>query len=145
MAAVNAEGAQVVTVTRGPTIPLGGLSPPVLHPASRTGDDNVDSLVVRLTCGAVEVLFTGDAEVPSEQSMLAAGVLTDVDVLKVGHHGSSSSTSQASEAWVRRHLRRARQPVRPSRSGGRRAAAGSRGAAALHRHHLRRRLRGYDE
>ena len=52
-------------------------------------------MVLLLDCGEVEVLLTGDAETPSEDSMLAAGVLPDIDVLKVGHHGSKTSTSQA--------------------------------------------------
>jgi hypothetical protein len=42
----------------------------------------------------VDVLLTGDAETPSEDSMLAAGVIREVEVLKVGHHGSRTSTSQ---------------------------------------------------
>ena len=41
----------------------------------------------------VEILLTGDAEIPSEEDMLAAGVLMDVDVLKIGHHGSRTSSS----------------------------------------------------
>ena len=49
--------------------------------------------MVLLECGDVQLLLTGDAEVPSESSMLAAGVLMDIDILKVGHHGSRSSTS----------------------------------------------------
>jgi len=95
MAAVDAEGAQVVTVTRGQTIPLGGLLLKILHPASLSGESNLNSLVVQLSCGSVDVLFMGDAETASETSMLGAGILGDVEVLKVGHHGSDSSTSQA--------------------------------------------------
>jgi competence protein ComEC len=94
MAAVNAEGAEITTLSRGMTVPLGGLSLPVLHPVvTSTAQSNDNSLVVRLTCGSV--LFTGDAEVPAETSMLSAGLVTDVDVLKVGHHGSKSSSSLA--------------------------------------------------
>ncbi len=92
-AGVAAEGAVVKTVSRGDVIPLGGLQLRVLNPGALTGDSNVDSMVLLVSCGGVSVLLTGDAEVPSEQAMLAAGVLSDVDVLKVGHHGSRSSTS----------------------------------------------------
>lgn len=92
-AGVKAEGAQVTTVSRGDVIPLGGLRLQVLHPGGLTGDSNVDSMVLLVSCGSVSVLLTGDAEAPSEQAMLAAGVLGDVDVLKVGHHGSRTSTS----------------------------------------------------
>ena len=51
-------------------------------------------MVLLLDCGGVEVLLTGDAGVASERSMLTAGVLFDIDILKVGNHGSRSSTSQ---------------------------------------------------
>jgi competence protein ComEC len=67
----------------------------VLHPYQLTGDSNVDSLVLQLGCGDVQVLLTGDSEIESEQSMLSENVLQDIDLLKVGHHGSRSSTSQA--------------------------------------------------
>ena len=50
-------------------------------------------MVLLLDCGDVEVLLTGDAKVASEQSMMASGVLQDIDVLKVGHHGIRTSTS----------------------------------------------------
>ncbi|MBI5948568.1 MAG: MBL fold metallo-hydrolase [Chloroflexi bacterium] len=95
IAAVNVEGASVVTLRRGQNVPLGGLQIPVLHPPSLSGDSNVDSIVLQLTCGSVDVLFTGDAETASETSMLTAGVVRDVNVLKVGHHGSNSSSSLA--------------------------------------------------
>ena len=38
-------------------------------------------------------LFTGDSEIPNEKDIICAYNLKDVDFLKVGHHGSSSSTS----------------------------------------------------
>jgi beta-lactamase superfamily II metal-dependent hydrolase len=95
LSAALAEGAQVITPRRGETIAIGGLQLAVLNPASLTSDTNNDSIVLRLTCGAVSVQFEGDAEAPAEQSMLAAGQVTDVDVLKVGHHGSSTASSLA--------------------------------------------------
>ena len=94
MAGVDAEGAQVVTVTRGNTIALGDLTLEVLHPGPLSGDSNEDSMMLMLDCGEVEVLLTGDAEVESEESMITADVLQDIDVLKVGHHGSRTATSE---------------------------------------------------
>ena len=94
MAAVNAEGAEVTTVSRGDAIPLGNLTLQVLHPGTLTGNSNVDSMVLLIDCDEVEVLLTGDAESPSEQEMIQAGVLVNIDVLRVGHHGSDSSTTQ---------------------------------------------------
>ncbi len=93
MALSEGEAAELKVIARGDVITLGDLRIRVLHPAELTGDGNVDSLVLLVQCGAFEVLLTGDAEVESEESMIAAGVLMDVDVLKVGNHGSRTSTS----------------------------------------------------
>jgi len=99
--AVAAEGATVREVERGYTTQMDGLGIAVLNPtAQHTGDLNEDSVVFRLTCGEVSVLFTGDATDDSESSMLASGLALDSDVLKVGHHGSSTSTSSAFLAAV---------------------------------------------
>ena len=51
------------------------------------------SAVIRLVYGETSFLFTGDAEAESEEVVLNDGYLLDSDVLKCGHHGSSSSTS----------------------------------------------------
>jgi competence protein ComEC len=56
---------------------------------------NNDSLVMRLQYGQSSVLLEGDAEAPSERQMLAHGRVAAVTLLKVGHHGSSTSTIQA--------------------------------------------------
>ena len=51
------------------------------------------SLVVRITYGQTAFLFTGDAERPSEYDMTDSGEDLSATVLKVGHHGSNTSTS----------------------------------------------------
>ena len=56
---------------------------------------NDDSLVLRATYGRSSALLAGDAELPSENAMLAAHLLTPVTLLKVGHHGSMTSSSEA--------------------------------------------------
>jgi len=92
----QAAGATLREVTRGYTAEFDGLDIAVFHPPSLTGDTNEDSLVLRLTCGMMDILLVGDATTDSEASMLAEeGLLTDVEVLKVGHHGSNTSTSDA--------------------------------------------------
>ena len=71
----------------------GNLSADIIAPVSISGDDlNQYSAVIMLTYGDNRFLFTGDAGEPSE-SQITADV--KADVLKVGHHGSSTSTSQA--------------------------------------------------
>jgi competence protein ComEC len=60
---------------------------------------NNDSLVLRLAYGQGSALLEGDAEAEAEQGMLAAN-LTHADLLKVGHHGSSTSSAPAFLAAV---------------------------------------------
>ena len=54
---------------------------------------NDDSLVLRMDFGRGSVLLEGDAEGPSEGAMVAGGMVTPVTLLKVGHHGSRTSTT----------------------------------------------------
>jgi competence protein ComEC len=55
---------------------------------------NNDSLVMRMQYGDSSVLLEGDAEAPSEREMLAHKRILPVTLLKVGHHGSRTSTTQ---------------------------------------------------
>ncbi|MEQ8153796.1 MAG: ComEC/Rec2 family competence protein [Clostridiaceae bacterium] len=55
--------------------------------------NNNYSPVIKLTYGGNSALFTGDAEKESEKETLQKGYNLKSDILKVGHHGSSSSTS----------------------------------------------------
>ena len=57
-------------------------------------DANLASAVLRVRVGDVRMLFTGDAEGPEEEWLLAHSAASlSADVLKVGHHGSSTSTT----------------------------------------------------
>lgn len=71
----------------------------LLSPIRSTGDLNNRSIVALLSVGEIDVLLTGDAESTAENAMLAAaasgGYSLQSEVLKVGHHGSSSSSSAA--------------------------------------------------
>jgi competence protein ComEC len=57
--------------------------------------ENDDSLVLALTYGRHRFLLTGDIGPAVEQQLLAAGMLDEVDVLKVAHHGGKTSTTSA--------------------------------------------------
>ena len=75
-----------------------GLTLEVLHPGVRILVDacfNDNSVVARLTYGAVSVLLTGDIEVYAESVLLAEGFHLASTVLKVPHHGSCTSTTPA--------------------------------------------------
>jgi competence protein ComEC len=93
MDAVQAEGAEVHTARRGDEIEAGGLTFTVLNPATLAGTANNNSIVLSLSYGEVDFLFTGDAEQEAEADMLAAGIVPDVEILKVGHHGSRTASS----------------------------------------------------
>ena len=56
-------------------------------------DENNYSSVLKLTYKGFSFLFTGDAETISEYDMIENGAYLKSDVLKVGHHGSTTSTS----------------------------------------------------
>jgi competence protein ComEC len=55
--------------------------------------ENANSVVLRLSYGNFSMLFTGDAETETEDSMMKSGVPLRAQVLKVGHHGSRYATS----------------------------------------------------
>jgi len=59
------------------------------------GDPNETMVVMRLVYGQASVLLTGDLTEKDERRLLQAGVLLDSDVLKVPHHGSKYSSSDA--------------------------------------------------
>jgi beta-lactamase superfamily II metal-dependent hydrolase len=92
--AVNASGATRIQAQSGVTLDVAGLSGTFLAPAGNQYTDlNHYSAVLRLTYGDTSFLFTGDAESISENEMLKAGNNLSADVLKIGHHGSDSSTT----------------------------------------------------
>lgn len=55
---------------------------------------NNASIVAQLTYENQKYLFMGDAEKEVENKLISKGLLEDVDVLKVGHHGSDTSTTE---------------------------------------------------
>ncbi len=77
---------------------LGDLSVVVLYPnksiSSKVNNVNDASIVVRIDHGENSFLFTGDAEKFAEHIYGKLGEYLDVDVVKVGHHGSKTSSSQ---------------------------------------------------
>lgn len=86
---------------RGDRIPFGTMEFAVLRSDPQASDLNDTSLVLKLTYGQVSFLFTGDAEAASEADLLqtAKDDLAST-ILKVGHHGSYTSSSPAFLAAV---------------------------------------------
>ncbi len=71
--------------------------------AYESNNRNILSIMCVLTYGGRKMMFTGDAEVPTEEWFMdtVGGTLLDVDILKVGHHGSESCTSTAFLDFIR--------------------------------------------
>ena len=69
----------------------------VLAPVANFAGSNLNnaSIVLRLDHGETSFIFTGDAEAGSERSMLATGGNLRADIIKIGHHGSRTSTTAA--------------------------------------------------
>ncbi len=100
--AVEACGASLNAVQAGDSFMLGEAKVSVLGPVSEEISDlNNASLILRVEYDDVVCLFTGDAEKPAEEAVLASGVSLAADFLKVGHHGSDTSTSAAFLAAVK--------------------------------------------
>lgn len=85
----------VVQPEQGTVWEQDGVKITVLHCGGETDNLNNLSIVLLLEYGDVSFLFTGDSEAQVEEALLASGALRPVTVLKVGHHGSKTSTSEA--------------------------------------------------
>ena len=90
--AANAKRVPISTPSPGKTLIFGGSTINFLGPLTTHEDINNDSLVLRITHGSHRFLFTGDMERQGEQELLSQHVDLQADVLKVGHHGSATST-----------------------------------------------------
>lgn len=89
-----AEKAEDITVPEaGDTFTFGNGTVEILACDPYAEEVNNTSIVLKLTYGQTSFLFTGDAEYPVEQTLLDEGYDPSATVLKVGHHGSASSTS----------------------------------------------------
>ena len=77
------------------SILLGSAKVTFLGPITISDDSNNSSIVVRVEYGNTSFLFMGDAEYEEENEILHAGRDIKSDVIKLGHHGSASSTSEA--------------------------------------------------
>jgi competence protein ComEC len=84
------------TIEAGDVIHFGDVVVSVLWPAA-TGEKstNNDSIVMRIQYGERAILLTGDIEQPAERSLLASQELLHADVIKVPHHGSKTSSTEA--------------------------------------------------
>ena len=86
------QGLSITIPEVGDTISFGGATAQILGPVKQYADTNNTSIVLKLTYGSTSFLFTGDMETSAETDLLDSGANVKADVLKVGHHGSDTST-----------------------------------------------------
>lgn len=97
---IHEEGAHVVFAHAGQKVVLGSAELDVLYPlgiingTDVVGDVNDMSLAGVVRYGDTSFLFMGDAGLVEEAVLAESGVPLDIDVLKISHHGSRTSTSQ---------------------------------------------------
>lgn len=102
--AVAAENASVMYARAGQVVQLGASTTiEVLAPASPTDNwkPNVASIILRITYGDTAIMLTGDAPASIEDYLVGTyGAHLQADILKLGHHGSKTSTSETFLATV---------------------------------------------
>lgn len=93
---VKNKGLKLIVPPVGSTFKVGDAIVTILAPNGTDYEDANDySIVVKVVFGNNSFLLTGDAEAESEIQMLSKGLDLSATVLKVGHHGSKSSTGQS--------------------------------------------------
>lgn len=88
------QGTPVIIPEEGDIYQLGGATVTILSCWPDAWDTNCMSIVCRIDYDNVSFLFTGDAEDMLEYMMIDSGYDLNADVLKVGHHGSSTSSTE---------------------------------------------------
>jgi competence protein ComEC len=101
--ALRDSGARDVVVRAAATREIGGCHVTALWPPGdgRSRRANDSSVVLRIQCGGASVLLPGDLEGAGESELLAASPEVRSELLKVGHHGSRTSSTPAFLAAVR--------------------------------------------
>ena len=90
---VQKQGRELTVPEVGDGFSFGDAQVQFLSPSRKYSNTNDCSIVVRIIHGTNTFLFTGDAEWDAEHDMLSSGYDLSATVLKVGHHGSDTSSS----------------------------------------------------
>jgi competence protein ComEC len=95
VAAMNSKGLKATLPKLGSSFYLGHANCTILSPINPKNDDlNTYSIVIKMVFDNNKFLFTGDAQSDNEMDMINKGYDLTADVLKIGHHGSHTSTSE---------------------------------------------------
>jgi competence protein ComEC len=97
LSTVNDKVSNVIAAKAGSTYSYGEINIQILAPLKDYEDLNNMSVVAKITYGTTSVMMTGDASFDSENDMLKQNADYKSDILKVGHHGSKTATS---DKWL---------------------------------------------
>ena len=93
--AIKNQGLKISTARAGVEFPLQAIKAQFIAPRADYYEDlNNYSAVLKIDYGAKSFLLMGDAEKESEEQILSSGLNIKADVLKLGHHGSTSSSGE---------------------------------------------------
>lgn len=89
------KGTEIYRIGKGDVLKKGSLSISCIYPPDRNAftDKNDASMVLLLNYRDFSMLFTGDISAKTESELLGKRLLSDIDVLKVAHHGSAGSST----------------------------------------------------
>lgn len=90
---VAENGGNIYTAVQGMNFTIGEFEITVLASYGDMSDENDRSVIVMAKVQDLEFLFTGDAGSKAEEQLLDEHIDVSCDVLKIGHHGSSTATS----------------------------------------------------
>jgi len=86
---------QIQYVEQGDILNLGDATMLVIAAETEvSGNDNNYSICLKVSFGQMDMIMTGDAETEVEEIILQSGANIDAEILKVGHHGSDTSSSE---------------------------------------------------
>ncbi len=92
--AIYESGAEPVLVEGGDSFSFGELKIDIMAPFVESEDYNAMSIVCKVTYKDASVLFTGDTTKQVEKQILEKSYDIDSDIIKIAHHGSSTSSSE---------------------------------------------------
>ncbi len=90
--AISNKNLKITVPKVGESFKLGEATVTILSPAKEYENINDNSIVLKVQYGSNTFLFTGDAEATAEMDMVKAKMNLTADVLKLGHHGSKTSS-----------------------------------------------------
>ncbi|ERJ13734.1 DNA internalization-related competence protein ComEC/Rec2 [Haloplasma contractile] len=93
VAVAKQDGSNIILIDQEKSIQCGNFLFTIVSPNKQYGNDNDNSLVIKTTLESQIVLLTGDISKQVENNLIDSGLLNDISILKVAHHGSNTSTS----------------------------------------------------